>query len=138
MGDTTKIPLISSEITGLWNSYMSDTMIVSVLKFFLNRVDDAEIRALLQQTSDLSNKHIQELTNIFNQEKLIIPEGFTDSDVNINAPRLFDDSFYLTYLCFMARVGMHSYTLILNQIARSDIRTYFSKRINEYINLYNN
>ena len=33
---------------------------------------------------------------------------------------------------------MHNYTLILNQIARSDIRTYFSKRINENIDLYNN
>jgi len=138
MGDTLKIPLISSEITGLWDSYMSDTMIVTVLKYFLNNVEDSETRDILQQISDLSNKHIQELTIIFNNEKLKIPKGFTDSDVNINAPRLFNDSFYLTYLSFMSRVGMHNYTLILNQIARSDIRTYFSKRINEYIDLYNN
>lgn len=138
MGDSTKIPLVSSEITGLWNSYMSDTMIVTVLKHFLNRVEDSETRTILQQTSDLSNKHIQELTNMFNVEKLTIPEGFTDKDVNLDAPRLFDDSFYLTYLCFMSRVGMHNYTLILSQIARCDIRTYFSKRINEYIDLYNN
>lgn len=138
MGDTTKIPLISSEITGLWSSYMSDTMIVCILKHFLNNVDDNEIRGILQQTSDLSNGHIQELTNIFNQEKLTIPEGFTDKDVNINAPRLFTDTFYLGYLSYMARVGMFNYTLILNQIARSDIRVYFSKRIHEYIDLYNN
>ena len=58
MGDIMKIPLISSEITGLWNSYMSDTMIVTVLKYFLNKVEDNEIRAILQQTSDLSNQHI--------------------------------------------------------------------------------
>ena len=51
---------------------------------------------------------------------------------------MFTDDFYLGYLCFMARVGMHNYTLILNQIARSDIRAYFTKRINEYIDLYNN
>ena len=138
MEDSSKIPLISSEITGLWNSYMSDTMIVTVLKYFLNTVEDSKTRDILQQTSDLSNKHIEELKVIFNKEKLIIPEGFNDSDVNINAPRLFDDSFYLTYLCFMSRVGMHNYTLILNQIARRDIRDYFSKRINEYIDLYNN
>ena len=138
MGDTSKIPLISSEIAGLWNSYMSDTMIVCVLKYFLNNVEESEISAVLQQTLDLSSKHIQELTNIFNQEKLTIPEGFTDKDVNINAPRLFDDSFYLVYLRFISRIGMHNYTLILNQIARSDIRTYFANRINEYIDLYNN
>jgi len=56
------------------------------------------LNALLQQTADLSNKHIEELTIIFNQEKLTIPEGFTDKDVNINAPRLFIDDFYLGYL----------------------------------------
>jgi len=138
MGDTTKIPLISSEIAGLWNSYMSDTMIVCVLKYYLNNVDDSETRAILQQTLDLSSNHIQELTNIFNQEKLTIPEGFNDNDVNVNAPRLFTDHFYLAYLCSMSTAGMHNYTLILNQIARTDIRAYFSNRITENINLYNN
>lgn len=137
MGDTLKIPLISSEITGLWNSYVGDTMIVSVLKFFLNRVEDNEIRAILQKTSDLSNQHILELTNIFTKEKLTIPDGFNDKDVNIDAPRLFTDSFYLHYLTFMSRVSMNNYTLILNQIARSDIRAFFSKRITENIDLYN-
>jgi len=138
MGDTTKIPLISSEITGIWNSYISDTMIVCVLKYYLSNVDDSETRDILQKTSDLSNEHIQELTNIFNEEKLIIPEGFTDKDINMEAARLFTDSFYLAYLSFMARVGMYNYTLIINQIARSDIRAYFSKRITEYLDLYNN
>jgi hypothetical protein len=138
MGDTTKIPLVSSEIAGLWNSYMSDTMIVTVLKHFLNNVEDSETRAILQQTSELSNHHIQELINIFNREKLTLPDGFNDSDVNMEAPRLFTDSFYLYYLTFMARLGMRNYTLILNQISRSDIRAYFSKRTVEYIDLYNN
>ncbi|MGV8979763.1 DUF3231 family protein [Clostridium sp.] len=138
MGDTTKIPLVSSEIAGLWNSYMGDTMIVTVLKSFLIHVVDSETRAILQQTSDLSNQHIQDLTVIFNNEKLTIPEGFNDDDVNVNAPQLFNDHFYLAYLCFMSRVGMHNYTLALSQIARSDIRMYFTKRINENIDLYNN
>jgi len=138
MGDILKSPLISSEITGLWDSYLGDTMIVTVLKYFLNRVEDSEIRAILQQNLDISNYHIQQLTNMFNKEKLMLPEGFNDKDVNINVPRLFTDSFYLHYLTYMSRVGMNNYTLILNQIARPDIRAYFSKRINENIDLYNN
>ncbi len=138
MNDIKKIPLISSEIAGLWSSYMSDTIIICVLNYYLNRVEDSEIRAILQQTCNLSKQHVQELTNLFNTEKLPIPDGFTDKDVNIEAPRLFTDSFYLQYLGFMARVGMHNYTLVLNQIARSDIRDFFSKRINENIDLYNN
>jgi len=138
MGNTKDIPLISSEIAGLWNSYMSDSMILCVLKYFLNHVNDDEICGILQQTCDLSKQHIQELTNIFNEEKLPVPSGFTDRDVDIDAPRLFTDAFYLQYLGFMSRVSMHNYTLTLNHIARTDMRDFFSKRIYENIDLYNN
>lgn len=138
MTNIKQIPLISSEINGLWNSYMSDTLLVCMLKHFLNRVEDEKTSVILQETCDLSNKHIQELTNLFGVEQLPVPDGFTDKDVNINAPRLFTDAFYLHYLGFMSTVAMHNYTLILNQTARSDIRAFFSKRIHEYIDLYNN
>ena len=138
MNDTTKIPLVSSEIAGLWNSYMSDTMIQCVLRYFLNRVKCEETRVLMQKTSDLLKKNIEEVTNFFNEENLPIPVGYTDNDVNINAPRLFTDEFYLHYLGFMSRIAMHNNTLILNQIAREDIRNFFSKRIHEAIDQYNN
>jgi hypothetical protein len=137
MSDIKKIPLASSEIAGLWNSYMSDTLIVCVLKHYLTHVNCEETRALMQQTSDLSKQHIEEATNLFMEEELPIPVGYTDKDVNINAPRLFTDSYYLHYLGFMSKILMHNYTLILNQIARADIRDFFSKRIHESINLYN-
>lgn len=42
MSDIKKIPLISSEIAGLWNAYMSENLIVRVLSYFLNRVEDEE------------------------------------------------------------------------------------------------
>jgi len=138
MTDIAKIPLISTEISGLWSSYITDTMIICVMKHFLNNVEDSETSVILQQTLNLSSNHAEELTNIFNKEKLTIPDGFKDSDVNLGAPRLFTDAFYLDYLSYMSRVQMNNYTLILNQITRSDIRAYFSKRIYENIDLYNN
>jgi len=137
MGNIKDIPLISSEIGGLWDSYMSDSMLVCMLKYFLNQVKDTEISEILQKTSDLTTQHIQELTTIFNEEKLPVPNGYTDSDVKIDAPRLFTDGFYLHYLAFMSRVSMHNYTLTLNHIARSDIRAFFTTRIYESIDLYN-
>ena len=137
MTDIKKIPLVSSEIAGLWNSYMSDTLTVCVLKYYLNRVECGETRALMQRTSDLLRQHLQEVTNLFNEEELTVPIGYSDKNVNIDAPRLFTDAFYLHYLSFMSRISMHDYTLILNQIARKDIRDFFSKRIREYIDLHN-
>lgn len=137
MPDKNTIPLISSEITGLWNSYMYDSMSVCVLKCFINRVDDNEARNLIQHALNLASNHIQTLTDIFNQEKLPVPDGFSDKDINTGAPRLFTDGFYLLYLSYMARIGLQDYSLILNHIARSDIRDYFSKCIQEAVDLYN-
>lgn len=136
MPDNTRVPIVSSEIAGMWNSFMGDRLLQCVFKYFLSRVEDNEIRTILQYALDLSNKHVETLTNLFNQEKLPIPEAFNDSDVNVNAPRLFTDSFYLQYLGYVSRVEMHNYTLILNQIARFDIMDYFSNCIQESIELY--
>ena len=138
MTDIKRIPLVSSEIGGLWTSYTIDTLLKCMLSHCLNNVECEETRAILQQTCDLINQHIQELVNLFKIEKLPIPNGFTDIDVKVDAPRLFTDAFYLHYLGFVARASMHNYTLLLNQMARSDIRAYFSKRITENIDLYNN
>jgi len=137
MEDTLKIPLVTSEIAGLRNSYMGESMAVCVLKYFLNRVDDSETQAILQSTLKLSNKHIQLLVIILNQAKLPIPEGFTDKDVNINAPRLYNDEFYLFYLSFMSRTKMIRYAQILSNCARTDIRDYFTNLMVEASDLYN-
>ncbi|MCB2293459.1 DUF3231 family protein [Clostridium algoriphilum] len=137
MDDNTKIPLVSSEITGIWNSYMGENLLICKLKHHLNSVEDTDTLAIMKYTLDLSNQRIKVLTDLFNQEKLPIPGGFSDNEVNINAPRLFTDTFYLQYMAYASKVAMQNYTLILNNIARSDVRNYFSKCIQEYIDLYN-
>lgn len=137
MSNITQIPLVSSEITGIWNSYMGESLLLCKFKYFLNRVEDTETQNILQYSLDLCNQRIEILTNLFNQEKLPTPEGFKEKDVNINAPRLFTDTFYLHYLSYTSRVAMKNYTMTLSQTARSDIRDYFSKCIQEYVDLYN-
>jgi hypothetical protein len=136
MGNITAIPLVSSEITGIWSSYMGETLLINKLKYFSKRVEDTETKAIMQNTLNLSNQRIEALINIFNQEKLTIPEGFKEKDVNIDAPRLFTDAFYLPYMCYASRVAMQKYTMTLNQVARSDIRDYFLKCIYDYSDLF--
>ena len=137
MTDIKEIPLVSSEISGLWDSYVSDSLAKQVLSYFFKNVQDNETRMLLQQALDYSNQHIPIIVDIFNREELPIPQGFNENDVNLNAQHFSKDTFYLAYITFMARIGMHNYTQILNQCSRSDIRDYISKRIIECIDLYN-
>ena len=47
MQNNTNILLASAELSGLWNSYMGNTLSVCVLKYFVNRVDDNDTRFIL-------------------------------------------------------------------------------------------
>ncbi len=93
MQDKTRINLISSQIASLWNAYMNDTIILCMLKYFINRLEEKEIRPILQHAIDISNGHIQVVVDPFSQEGLPIFQGYKDMDVDINAPRLFTDIF---------------------------------------------
>ncbi|BAH07579.1 DUF3231 family protein [Clostridium kluyveri] len=137
MGSTTKTPLVSSEISAIWNSYIGESLVAHIIEYFSSRADDNEIGYMLQHILRLSNKRIKILTNLFNQEKLPLPEAFTDSDVDVNAPRLFTDILYLQYAAYEARASVRSYSVILSRVTRSDIREYFSKCIEESIDVYN-
>ncbi|ABR50665.1 hypothetical protein Amet_4594 [Alkaliphilus metalliredigens QYMF] len=133
----TETKLTASEIAGLWTSYVNDSMGACVLRHFLNNVEDRETKAILKYALSLSEKHMKKIAEHFNEEKLPIPQGFTDSDVNMNAPRLYTDSFYLFYLRNMGRVGLVAYSMGLGTVGRSDIRDYFTGCLGSSIELLN-
>ncbi|MDP4147395.1 MAG: DUF3231 family protein [Bacillota bacterium] len=136
MMDVKKLPFISSEISGLWNSYKNNSLTKCIYSHFLNRVEDTETRQILQETFDKTTQHLQQAASFLNEAGVPLPDGFTDKDVNINAPRLFTDAYYLAYLSYISRVEMHNYTSIINNIARADVMDYFTQRITEAMELY--
>jgi len=137
MQDKTKIDLVSVEVAGLWDTYMNDSFAICSLKHFLNTLHDEEIRHILQRALDISNGHMQVISDKLNQDGLPVPKGFNEDDVDMNAPKLFTDPFYLFYLLAMAQIGMNSYALILNHIARPDMRNFFTICLQESIELFN-
>jgi hypothetical protein len=132
-----KIDLTSSEMALLWVTYMNDSMSVCVSKHFLQIVEDQEIRPIIENALDLSQKHVQKITDIFNQENHAVPDGFSDSDVILSAPRLFSDPFMLLYVHNTAKERLNIYGLALANAARSDIREFFSELIASTTKLYN-
>ncbi|OLO27893.1 hypothetical protein BTR23_18965 [Alkalihalophilus pseudofirmus] len=113
--------LTSGELGSLWTSYMSESLVIPVLKFFSRTCEDEKIRFLLDYSLELSQQNIDTITEIFNKEKMPIPQGFTENDVNLSAPRLYSDNLYLPYLYFFGSACMGSYTTALSVSARSDI-----------------
>ncbi|WP_216776618.1 DUF3231 family protein [Metabacillus halosaccharovorans] len=129
--------LTSGEISQLWSNYMNDSMSVCMLLYFKKTVEDAEISTLIDFALELSQKHIQKLTIIFQNQNYPIPYGFTEDDVNLSAPKLFTDNYYLSYLHQWSGVGLDSYSLSLLLAAHQDVIRYFFNCIDETKELLN-
>jgi hypothetical protein len=123
------IKLTAAEISYMWTTYLSDTMSICVLKYFLQHVDDSDIKALAVHALDLSNQHVEIIKGLFKQEGIAVPQGFTDKDVNLKAERLFSDVFYLKYIKNMAGGGLSGYSRMLPNIYRVDIKNFYSKAL---------
>ncbi len=131
-----KIDLTASEIGSLWASYIYDSMTLQMLRFMNAKVKDQDIAPVVQEGLKIANLHVEKLEDIYKMEKLPIPYGFTEKDVEIHAPDLFTDTFKLTFLLHMGRVGMLTHTGNLSVSARGDIRKYFGDCLTRVQNLY--
>ena len=131
------IKLTSGEVSALWGSYLNDTLSICTISYFLKDVEDPDIRAVLEFALELEKKHIQIISDIFNKEKLPIPVGFTEHDVNLNAPRLYPDLFLLYYIQSMGAMGLNGYSVALPNSARKDVREYFTSCLASSSELYN-
>ncbi|WP_051530054.1 DUF3231 family protein [Anoxybacteroides tepidamans] len=132
-----QIRLTAPEIAALWSQYQSDTMAVCVYKYMLNIVKKQEVRPVLEFALRLAENHIVILKKYFQEEKFPTPQGFTDDDVNVNAPRLFSDEICLTYTYLMAVNGLTSYAGALATSIRQDVREYFTRCQTETMDLFN-
>lgn len=90
--------LTGGELSHLWIAYQYQTLSQCGITYFLNHIEDKQIEHLLQEGLMISKKRIEQIIDIFKNEGYPIPQGFTDGDVNLNAPRIFSDKLYLEYV----------------------------------------
>ncbi|WHX98065.1 DUF3231 family protein [Neobacillus sp. DY30] len=132
MQSENNIKLTSAEISQLWSAYMSDSLSICVLKYFLEKAEDPEIRPLVEHALELAQAHIKKLTLIFNGDEFPIPYGFKEEeDVDTTAPRLFSDPYFLYYLQQWSSIGLNAYSISLSLSTRSDVYDYFSTCIDD-------
>ncbi|WP_458413777.1 DUF3231 family protein [Schinkia sp. CFF1] len=119
-------PLTSAEMGKLWATYMGNSMAKCILSYFLQHVEDADIKMLLENALKLTDDFLKMTTEIFTKENFPIPKGFGDEDVNLNAPRLFQDEYYPHYLKYAAKAGMSIYSVAIPLIYRKDVKEFFT------------
>jgi hypothetical protein len=136
-GTEHSIRLTSPELASLWTSYQNDTMAICVIKYMLANVQDNEIKPVFEYALELAKTHVKVITGIFKEESYPTPYGFTEGDVDLQAPRLFSDAFWLEYLHEMTIHGLAGYAVALTTATRSDIRDYFTQCNHSSTELYN-
>jgi len=117
--------LTSAEVSSLWFQYMGDSMAICVYKYFLNIVEDKQIKPILEYALQLSEGHVVKITGFLKNANFQIPIGFTEDDVNVNVPRLFSDQFLLFYSYIMTIHGVTAYSLAITNAEREDIQNHF-------------
>ncbi|MEN2768047.1 DUF3231 family protein [Ornithinibacillus xuwenensis] len=119
--------LSATEITQLWSAYMNDSMAICVLTYMDNIVEDEGVKEIVNYGLKLSESHKEKLKAFFNMEKYPIPVGFhLNEDVDVNAERLYSDTYILNFMRDMAQVGMNNYSMATSLAAREDVYNYFS------------
>ncbi len=127
--------LTSAEMGKLWATYTSNTMAKCVLSYYLKHLDDQDIKKVVEHAFNLSGKIVENIKEIFIQENFPIPIGFTDKDVNLDAPRLFSDEFYLHYLKYTIKAGMSIYSIAIPLMTRKDVRDFFINTLDSTVEL---
>lgn len=117
--------LTSAEMGKLWATYMGNDMAKYILSYFLQHVDDEDIKTLVENALKLSEEFLKITTEIFSKENFPIPKGFSQEDVNLGAPRLFQDDFYVHYLKYTAKAGMSIYSIAIPLVYRKDVKEFF-------------
>lgn len=127
--------LTAAEMGKLWATYTGNTMAGCVLQYFLQHVEDKEIKKVLEDALTLSQTLVSRIREIFVQENFPVPIGFTKEDVNLGAPRLFADEFYLHYLKYTSKAGLSIYSIAVPLMIRKDIKDFFTRTLDSTVQL---
>lgn len=113
------------EMGKLWATYVGNSMSHKILQYFLKNVEDEDVKILLENGLNLTVNFMQTIEKFLKGESFPIPVGFTQEDVNLGAPRLFEDQFYVHYLKYAAKAGLSLYAVAIPLVMREDIREFF-------------
>ncbi|ETI69080.1 DUF3231 family protein [Neobacillus vireti] len=128
MKEKENIRLTAGEMSALWTQYINDTLATCVNSYFLEKVEDEEVRPVVEWVLDTAKENISIMQELFRRNDFPIPIGFTEQDVNPQAPRLFSDTFFLMYLRHMSNIAMAASSAALGLVTRPDVVD-FHKRI---------
>ncbi|WP_404452126.1 DUF3231 family protein [Virgibacillus necropolis] len=131
------IPLSSSELGNLWQAYQEKSMILHVLERFTKNSNDRETNAVMNSVKKIETRNINVIETTFRNEGVAIPVAFTGKDIDINAPRLFDDNFHLMFIRMLSKILIGLYGLHSGMSYREDVYNIYKDFTSDIQTTYN-
>lgn len=116
-----KYKMSSTELGALWMTYHKKTMILRILEYFIEKADDEEAKDLMLGLWEQLHPKIVEMESMFINEGAVPPKGFTKVDVNLEAPKLWENGFDIMFSRILKEISTGMYALHLTISYREDI-----------------
>jgi hypothetical protein len=116
-----KNPISSSEVGTLWLTYQEKTMILRILEYFIEKSDDQQAKNIMGGLWQELSYYVTKIKKIFQEQGIAIPVGFNQEDVNLEAPRLYDNGFDIMFVRILKEISMGMYTLNMNMAYQDDV-----------------
>jgi hypothetical protein len=100
-----KVQLTSTELGSLWMTYQSTSAMLVMFELIKDYTIDTEAQNILSSYITEAQNVKNQIVNVFNNEKVVIPIGFDERDIIRNAPPLFDDIFNIMFLRQMVKLN---------------------------------
>ncbi|ULT59302.1 DUF3231 family protein [Neobacillus drentensis] len=130
------LKLTSSEIGTLWGEYVNGTMTEIVNRYMISILEDESIKKVFEIAIETWEKQKKEIISFIENDGFPVPIGFTESDLNKGAERLFSDTFCLNYLHIMTIHGLLGHTTSLSVSVRKDLREFYNLCDNDAKKMY--
>ncbi|WP_413305663.1 DUF3231 family protein [Bacillus sp. 1P10SD] len=134
--DKNQMKLTSSEIGTLWGEYVNGTMTDVVNRYMVTIIEDPSIKAIFEDAIETFARQKKQLVIFIENEGFPLPRGFSETDLNQGAERLFTDIFCLNYLHVMTLHGLLGHTTSLGVSVRKDLREFYDSCDNDAKRMY--
>ncbi|NAP00401.1 DUF3231 family protein [Halomonas sp. MG34] len=119
----------ASEIANLWGTYMHASSTKAMLSYFKEKAEDEDIRNLLEKVYAVSTFELENASQLLTESACPIPKGFSEEDVNVEAPRLYSDTYMLHYTIQLFILAMTNCANGVAQSSNADIYQFYTESL---------
>ncbi|MFD1707511.1 DUF3231 family protein [Siminovitchia sediminis] len=112
-------------------------MILRILEYFIEKSDNQKAKNLMLGLWKKLHPMVIEIKTMLKKEGAAIPVGFTETDIHLNAPKLYDNGFDIMFCRILKEISMGMYVLHMTLSYREDIVNYY-KQLTDITQTYYN